>query len=701
MKLNSIVISLLFGLGLHAQAPSFSVQPAMGQADQELSVTIVGDTGTTLALPGMCASSSCIDIGSGFYFKAGTSTLSVPYSAVTLLDDSHAEVKITVPSASGLWNVSLPSANSLTARNTFQIIATPVSSFSLSNTSGTEGIPMTTVLTGQFMNFGTPDNCVASNCKPVGDMITYYGYSSNGYVYDSIPLASKTYIDSNHLSVTFIVPASGSYNLVVKNVYSNNSFYISENPSLKKYFTISPDTGTAGNSLTVTITGNDVNLGYNGSCSGTTNCTDLGNYFYFTSGTSTFTVPFNYVSLLDSNHADVNITIPSYIDGQWTLSTTTRLASTNYLTVAPQPQKSFNISPAVGEEGDELLVTITGNNTALGYQGSCSTGNCTDIGYYLYYFTQGSSTVSGVLYFNSVNILDANHVQVSVTLPQAGYYYVQLSNLYTTDMLTVNPSSIISGTLSGSKAICKDEFADMPVALRGKAPWTIVYSNKKVKTKITNIMSSPYIISVSPSATETYTLLEVTDGWGRVGTVEGSATITVKKGANATATLSRSNTGKRKPTATLRLDLKGESPWTVVMNVNGVDTLIENITASPYLITVKPTGHTVYKLTSVRDADDCTNGTVSGIVTIDVKNGLMRESEASGADAEAQIYPNPAKGLVQVTPGVQTTMFNSMGSEVLSTDQEYFDVSNLPDGVYVVHLKDEAGNIKMLKFVKE
>src|SRR6478609_1087344 len=148
MKLNSIVISLLFGLGLHAQAPSFSIQPAMGEADHELSVTIVGDTGTTLALPGMCASSSCIDIGSGFYFKAGTSTLSVPYSAVTLLDDNHAEVKITVPSASGFWNVSLPSANSLTATNSFQIIPTPTSSFYLSNTSGTEGIPMTTILTG-------------------------------------------------------------------------------------------------------------------------------------------------------------------------------------------------------------------------------------------------------------------------------------------------------------------------------------------------------------------------------------------------------------------------------------------------------------------------------------------------------------------------------------------------------------------------
>jgi hypothetical protein len=214
-------------------------------------------------------------------------------------------------------------------------------------------------------------------------------------------------------------------------------------------------------------------------------------------------------------------------------------------------------------------------------------------------------------------------------------------------------------------------------------------------------MSSPYIISVSPSATETYTLLEVIDGWGRVGTVEGAATITVKKGANATATLSRTNTGKRKPTATLRLDLKGESPWTVLMNVNGVDTLIENITASPYLLTVKPTVHTVYKLTSVHDADDCSNGAVSGIVTIDVKNGLMRELNGSETDGEVQMYPNPAKDLVQVTQGVQTTMFNSMGSEVLSTDQESFDVSHLPEGVYVVHLKDEAGNVKVLKFVKE
>lgn len=97
--------------------------------------------------------------------------------------------------------------------------------------------------------------------------------------------------------------------------------------------------------------------------------------------------------------------------------------------------------------------------------------------------------------------------------------------------VTVNPAP--TATLSGTATVCAGSSANLTVTLTGTSPWTLVYSGS-VNPIVIN--SSPYTISVTPSATTTYTLTSLSDANCSGGTVTGSAILTVS--ANSTASVS-------------------------------------------------------------------------------------------------------------------------------------------------------------------
>jgi len=91
-------------------------------------------------------------------------------------------------------------------------------------------------------------------------------------------------------------------------------------------------------------------------------------------------------------------------------------------------------------------------------------------------------------------------------------------------IVVVNP--LPTATISGNPNVCSGQTAGLTITLTGTAPWSITYTNGTTNFSINNISSSPYVLTLSPAATTTYSLVSVSDAKCS-NSATGSATITV------------------------------------------------------------------------------------------------------------------------------------------------------------------------------
>jgi gliding motility-associated-like protein len=101
-----------------------------------------------------------------------------------------------------------------------------------------------------------------------------------------------------------------------------------------------------------------------------------------------------------------------------------------------------------------------------------------------------------------------------ITITAPGTYTATLQNAAGCDSiatLVIATTPLATATVSGGNPICVGSSTTISIALTGLAPWTIVYSDGAVTHTISGITSSPYILTVSPLTTTTYTMQSVSD----------------------------------------------------------------------------------------------------------------------------------------------------------------------------------------------
>jgi len=96
------------------------------------------------------------------------------------------------------------------------------------------------------------------------------------------------------------------------------------------------------------------------------------------------------------------------------------------------------------------------------------------------------------------------------------------NDMYGCVPVIINP--LPTAIVTGDDTICYGESADINVEMTGTPPWNLEFSDGTVHN---GIFFTPYIYTVTPAATETYTVIEVSDGNGCINTSTGSATIVV------------------------------------------------------------------------------------------------------------------------------------------------------------------------------
>ena len=140
---------------------------------------------------------------------------------------------------------------------------------------------------------------------------------------------------------------------------------------------------------------------------------------------------------------------------------------------------------------------------------------------------QVTSDKSGLVFYTTEDGLSSK-TQVNKNIEGTTTYWVSNTKVGECESprtkldITVYPQP--TATISGTTAICKGESTDLSIALTGNDTYYIVLSNGDAVRQISGPSTT---MSVSPTATTTYTLDEVRDGKGCYATLSGSAKVTV------------------------------------------------------------------------------------------------------------------------------------------------------------------------------
>ncbi|HMX39362.1 MAG TPA: hypothetical protein PKD78_03510, partial [Saprospiraceae bacterium] len=192
-----------------------------------------------------------------------------------------------------------------------------------------------------------------------------------------------------------------------------------------------------------------------------------------------------------------------------------------------------------------------------------------------------------------------------------------------TATVTVNPAPTASFQ-TASTVVCSGQPANINVAFTGNAPFTFIYSVGGANQPAVTTSANPYVLTVSPPATTTYTLVSVVSGTC-IGTATGSHVVSI--GGSLDAVLSADTTICSGRSAPLTFTFTGPTPpYTIEYTANLMPQPPITATSNPFIFNVSPTETTAYEITAV-SAGSC-QGTFSGLglVIVDPSASATLES---------------------------------------------------------------------------
>ena len=330
----------------------------------------------------------------------------------------------------------------------------------------------------------------------------------------------------------------------------------------------------------------------------------------------------------------------TYTGGQpwsftWTDGTTpvnvTGITSTPYtFSVTPSVNTTYSISNSNGPCGAATIgtstasifvATVAGTATLSGNQTIC-TSTSTNLTYTMtgvapwgITYTDGTTPVTVTGLTSSLYVLGITpSASVTYTLTSGtdncGAVTIGGSGI---SEITVDPSSPPIATLTGNNSICIGASSNLTVSLTNGTPWSFSYTDGTTVQNMTGITASSTLISITPSATTTYSLNSVSNSVCS-GTASGSAEVVVR--SLPTVSLSSAQSICSGATSQLSFALTGISPWALTYTSGTVTTTQTGITANPYLVTVTPNAATTYTVTQVDDAFCSQAVSSSSVITV-------------------------------------------------------------------------------------
>lgn len=403
MKKNVMLfLSLFLPFLVFSQASLNSISPNSAYAMKVLDVTITGNNTHFNTSNGTAVK---------FGFDQGTGTAVI--NKTTIVDQTTIITNITVPYATiGKYDVAVTNSTdgTIVLPNSFSIISQPTPSLvSVSPASANTGQTLTLKLIGDQTDFTSATGLTVSlDLKGPGTPNNMINSSSNHVINDTT------------LEATFTIPSSiftGDYNILVSSnygyIYLQKGFHVNGLPA-PTLTSVNPTSGNAGQTLNVTITGNETHFKQGNKTKVT---------FGFNQATSTTSV--NSISITNDSQILANITVPAnqptgnydvYVEDS--VDDVILLPKAFNVVGAPVPVL-LSASPDSSIVGKTLDVTITGSNTHFQQAGTTAVS---------FMFNQATGTIV----VNSTTALSETTLKANITIPSnaiSGYYDIRTSNL--------------------------------------------------------------------------------------------------------------------------------------------------------------------------------------------------------------------------------------------------------------------------------
>lgn len=241
----------------------------------------------------------------------------------------------------------------------------------------------------------------------------------------------------------------------------------------KAELTITPREGKPGKLIKLSIKSNNGPITRDSTCFKTnSDCNYIGNYLYYGYSPEVMNQKLgiqNFV-LVTPDSAEFFVKLPTNSQSYY-LSTFNNYGFLGTFRVG-DPYKRFTITPNSGYSGQELKVTITGDNTNIGQGNTCDNDtNCSAIGP-LFYFSSGSTTVDGSFPIKSYKQIDEKNAELTIELPaiNSSYYYLNTLN-----------QPVYSNYTSG--AFSSTRFDILPQYFEIIAPNLYEYNTYRIKLK--------------------------------------------------------------------------------------------------------------------------------------------------------------------------------------------------------------------------
>jgi hypothetical protein len=388
---GSMVLQNVFQINGNPRPELASLNPKNGTAGKTLDVTITG------RFTHYNAGSNTVNFG----FTAASGTTVV--NSTTVLSDTTIKVNITIPASTAPGDYGVSVKNSIDG-NMDLLMGFHVNPgqqpliVNINPKSATTNQTLDVTITGAKTHF-----------KSAGTSVIFGFFAqASGTVINSL-----TPVNDSSIVVNMTIPPNikiGDYNVTVNNAVDglltiNNGFRINQS-SLASLSSISPATGNAGQTLTVTIRGVNTHFG-------TTNGTAAA--FYFARASGTITIAANSVTVSNDTTLTAAIIIPADVftgDYDFSVKNTTD---------GPSPMYGHGFH--VNGIAPPLGVSATPNTILAG-----ETGNITIIGNGAHFNSPASKTAVNfigdrTIIINSKTVLNDSVIALSITAPAIGGGY--------------------------------------------------------------------------------------------------------------------------------------------------------------------------------------------------------------------------------------------------------------------------------------
>ncbi|MCH2043787.1 MAG: T9SS type A sorting domain-containing protein [Saprospiraceae bacterium] len=356
----SILLFSLLPLLTQAQTATINISPSSAYGGDVLNINIAG-TNTHFQQ----GSTTALGLVNGY---------TVPPSAVIANSDTDLDITFQLPCVACGDYLDIYLYNSIdSTMDLMDVVMVDCNSISLTPSSGQTGQTLNVSIAGSGTNFTQ------------GSTVVNFGQGSSTLFQTN----SSTVTNSNNAQVNVTLPYYCGYWPVTATAANGCSVSSSFSVNNGNLTSVSPQTAQVGQTLDVSIAGSGTNFSQG---SGT---------FYFSQGSQTI-YP-NYINVISSTQADINVSFPSNACAtNWDVCYTNgSCTDCLYAAIYLDNGNLISASPQTAQAGQTLDVSIAGSGTNF-TQGSGT-----------FYFTQGSQTI----FPNSINPISATQVDVNVSFP--------------------------------------------------------------------------------------------------------------------------------------------------------------------------------------------------------------------------------------------------------------------------------------------